>query len=474
MLQRLVILITATLFFSGSFGAYSEANPSPRTAPHPSIDTAHKYFLKRVNEESCHISARALVACLEAIRMWMPLDGARAHPRKPQSLHEAYLNEKQRLIVAYAQSQKIMESGSKAFTQVQLKEALAALRRGGSEKDFNETLIRSLDTQLVLTKGLHHSVLFDVLEAPVASGMIKKSGVLLQALGDSVFIWVKPDSPAEKAGLRTGDLLLSVDHVIANAENYLNTVAALKNAVTQKEAFPLAVMRDGVHREFAVNPVQVRAQGPVQSEVRVSWSGKMARHIRVATFSKEKVCLKVIDALVESLNDQNLPVVFDLRGNTGGYLSQLSCLVSALNPGYNFEKKLVLNPSAESVLLQVREGKQDARHALQSLRPDVRDKLQSWPQVFSMSIWVDAQTGSAAEIFAAAMRERGGVTIVGRESRGKYSIQSVANGEYATIGYFRAHDARRGLIPDVVLREEESWLPRERDFKALYEGIFIK
>jgi C-terminal peptidase prc len=97
-------------------------------------------------------------------------------------------------------------------------------------------------------------------------------------------------------------------------------------------------------------------------------------------------------------------VVLDLRGNRGGLLSQAVAVASAFLPGGTVALTVGRHP--------------DAGRVWQSNGPDLAGGL---PVV----VLVDGRSASAAEIVAAALRDRGRAVVVGSATTGKGFIQAV-------------------------------------------------
>lgn len=293
-----------------------------------------------------------------------------------------------------------------------------------------EGMIASLDP---------HSAFLDAAEyeAMRVSTSGHYSGVGLEvAEQDGKIVVVTPieGSPADKAGVRPGDVLLEIDGRAVEAARLEDAIERMRGFVGSKVR--LVVSRAGepepLQFELARSDVHVRT---VRAEPLPGRYGYVRiTHFNDATprdFGRQLARLQDAQPLAG--------LVLDLRGNPGGVLE------SAVGVADDF---------LESGVIVRAEGRTaDSRF---EMRASGGDLLHAAPLV----VLVDRGSASGAEIVAGALRDHGRATLMGERTFGKGSVQTVVplrDGlalKLTTSRYFTPSGAsihERGIDPDVSL-----------------------
>ncbi len=246
---------------------------------------------------------------------------------------------------------------------------------------------------------------------------------------------VVEDGPADRAGLRRGDVLICVedqDCAQIGLEQTRNLVRGEDGSQVR-----LTVQRDGQEQEFCVTRAYfetVVAEGQMVSD----------RTGLVTIYNFDSRCaeetLAAIDALIEQ-GAENL--IFDVRNNPGGYKTEL---VKVLD---------YLLPEGELFRSQYYTGQEEVDHS--------DAEFLDMP----MAVLVNLHSYSAAEFFAAALREYDAAVMVGEHTYGKgYFQQTFELEDGSAVGlsvgkYFTPNGvslAGVGLTPDleIPLSEEQA------------------
>lgn len=207
---------------------------------------------------------------------------------------------------------------------------------------------------------------------------------------------VYPDSPAEKAGLKVGEVITAVDGASAAGEAQQTAVDAIKGEAGSEVT--LTVMdADGKTREVTVTRAEVQGR-LVNYELLDNGVG----YVSVTHFYTG--CAGQFASAVDDLLAQGASaLVFDMRNNGGGYVRELTDMLDYLLP--------------EGPIFRSR----DVRGVEEVVQSD--ENYVNLP----MAVLVNEDTYSAAEIFAAQLQESVGAPIVGVETSGKgYSQQTVS------------------------------------------------
>ncbi len=230
------------------------------------------------------------------------------------------------------------------------------------------------------------------------------SGVGLDlSLKDGKVTVVSPldGAPASRAGIRAGDVVVSVDHVAVSKDNIEATVDRMRGMAGTTVS--LEVLRDGVTKplQFAV----VRADIEVRT-VRSAYLGHGYGYIRITSFADTTAAdlASAAKALIAQSGRPLAGLVLDLRNNPGGVLDAAVAVADQFLDGG---------------LIVRGEGRvREARFA-EYARPG--DLLEKVPVV----VLVNGGSASASEIVAGALHDRARARLVGLRTYGKGSVQTV-------------------------------------------------
>ena len=209
-----------------------------------------------------------------------------------------------------------------------------------------------------------------------------------------------PGSPAERAGLRTGDRVVEIDSLRTRGWTTDEVMRALRGppetevtVVIERPGDPkrltFRLKRAGVHRR-AVGRTALLAGGTGYIDVNI-FNDSTAIELR-----------KAIDSL-QAAGMRSL--ILDLRGNPGGVLAQgVGVADMFLDRG--------------EVIVSMRGRDPDATQRVVDSLP------QRWPQL-PLVVLVDAGSASASEIVAGALQDHDRALVMGRPTFGKGSAQGI-------------------------------------------------
>lgn len=216
------------------------------------------------------------------------------------------------------------------------------------------------------------------------------------------------DSPAEEAGLRPNDQILSVDDVSVVGMDLFEAVEKIRGEKGSEVV--LEVQRDGVDEPF--NVTIVRDNIPLEtvySEVKTV-DGKKTGVIEITTFSGNTA--KHFANQLKKLEDKNIEgLVIDVRGNPGGLLNAVEGILK------NFIPK-------DMPYVQIEDQNGEKSKSFSEL-----EEKKPYP----ISVLIDEGSASASEILAVAMKEAE-YQVVGTISYGKGTVQqAIPLGDGSTL-----------------------------------------
>ena len=206
---------------------------------------------------------------------------------------------------------------------------------------------------------------------------------------------VYENTPASVAGLKVNDELVKVEDLTINESTTLKDVTSL---IKDKRSVKLSIKRDNEVKEFSIDIKKI--DKPVVTEKIFERNNKKVGYIYLSTFS-ENAGTQVKEAL-KKLDEENIDsLIFDVRSNTGGYLTSVTEILNM------FLKKGHLMYSLEE---------KDKKKMYYDTTKEEYDK--------DIVVLIDRKTASASEILASSLKESYGATIVGTTSYGKGKVQS--------------------------------------------------
>ncbi|MDR7193925.1 S41 family peptidase [Luteimonas terrae] len=265
-------------------------------------------------------------------------------------------------------------------------------------------------------------------------------GVEVMYLGDGSMRVIAPidGTPAEKAGIRAGDVIVSVDgRTLTPSDN--NGAGPLRGA--PGTSVMLGVLRDG---ETA--PLEIRVD---RETIRVvSVRGRMLEpgygYIRLSQFQMDTAAdfSRIVGELKQQAGGSLRGLVIDLRSNPGGLLTSAVQIADDL---------------LDSGKIVSTRGRIPISDAEFSATPG--DLLDGAPVI----ALVDVGSASASEVLAGALRDNNRARVIGSRTFGKGSVQTVLpldNGDSVKLTTARYYTPSgrsiqaRGIDPDTTLRPE--------------------
>lgn len=260
------------------------------------------------------------------------------------------------------------------------------------------------------------------------------------------------DTPADRAGVKTGDLIFKLDDTLVKGLTLSDAVKRMRGK--PKTQIKLSILRKGEAQplEITLTREVIKVQS-VKSKLVEDGYG----YLRITSFQENTA-----PSLVKHLNDLYKAgplkgLVLDLRNDPGGLLNAAIGVSAAF--------------LADNTLVTSTDGRTpDAKHQfyvtpedyLRGSRDDYIKALPAETRKVPMVVLVNGGSASASEIVAGALQDHKRAVVIGTTSFGKGSVQTVLPlpGNTAikltTARYFtpsgRSIQAT-GIVPDIVVEE---------------------
>lgn len=274
------------------------------------------------------------------------------------------------------------------------------------------------------------------------------------------------DTPAFRAGIKTGDLIIKIDDTAVKG-------MTLNDAIKRMRGKPDTSITLTIVREGETEPLYYTL---VRSIIKIeSVKSKLIEpgygYIRITQF-QERTGENLAEAITKLYQESKIPMrglVLDLRSDPGGLLNSAVAVSAAFLPGdalvvytegRTIDAKMQLRASPEYYL------RNTGQDFLASLPPEIK--------TVPMVTLVDGGSASASEIVAGALQDHKRSIVMGSQTFGKGSVQTIlplSNNtaiKLTTARYYTPNGQSiqaKGITPDILDEEtnDNSRLLREVD-----------
>ena len=263
-------------------------------------------------------------------------------------------------------------------------------------------------------------------------------GIYMSVDTDNQIIVISPvkDSPAYKAGIQPGDIIIKVDGETYNGDNL--TEASNKIKGQEGETVQLQVKRNEEILDFSIVRENIKLNH-VESTILENNIG----YLEVSSF--DEGCADEFEEKYKELEEQGIKsLIIDLRDNPGGIVSEAIDIAE------------MLVDKGKTLLITVDKNNNE------EITKSKQEKIVNVPVV----VLVNGNSASASEILSGALKDNDAATIVGTKTYGKGVMQEVlklsdgsaiklTTNEFFSPNRTKIH--KTGIEPDVTIE-----LPNEK------------
>lgn len=401
-------------------------------------------FKKRITPFACAITALLTAAATFVATM-----------SATSTSHNAEINTIRQETAIYSQHKNLIgyigEDGDKYTKLAQMIDII----EGNYIRDYNtDAFWENIYTSLLTTLGDKYAQYLTVEE--YQSFLNDRSGgfvgIGVHATQDpdtyGVYIFgVMPNSPAEKGGLKKGDVVTAIGDLKASKDNYYTFIDAIRGEAGSNVT--VTVLRDGQEFNLTLTRNAVASENVLYEKL----DGNIA-YMRILSFSGENVSEEFAQKIALAQKDGCQKFIFDVRNNLGGDLNEICDTLD------------MLLPEGPIINIVTKDGKTTSKNSDEA-------HIEGEFVVLCNDV-----TASAAELFTAALRDYGIAKTVGTKTYGKGSMQTtmlLSDGSALKIStaYYNPPSNKSydgiGITPDYVVELPEEWklkffhMPKEED-----------
>lgn len=203
------------------------------------------------------------------------------------------------------------------------------------------------------------------------------------------------NSPADKAGIKPADIIVSINGISTKGLSTQETV----NLIKEKQNIKLVIERDGTKIEKTLNLETVIIDS-IYSEI-IEKNDKKIGYIYISIFALNTY--EQFKTNLQELEKQNIDsLIIDVRSNSGGHITSASKILSLF---LKSDKIIYQLEDKNGIKKYYSEGNED--------------------KTYPIVVLVNGESASASEILASTLKEQYGAKLVGETTYGKGTVQEL-------------------------------------------------
>ncbi len=262
------------------------------------------------------------------------------------------------------------------------------------------------------------------------------------------------DTPAEKAGIKAGDYIVRINNEQVQGKTLMEAVKLMRGPVGS--SIELTIRRKGLKKPLAFK-IQRQIIEVKSVESKILGKQQNIGYVKLKSFNEnsDKQFIKEIKNYEKQ--KKLIGYIIDLRNNPGGLLSQAVAITD-----FFLEKGEIVSTKGRRII--------ETRKFFARTGDGVKGK--------PVIVLINGGSASASEIFAGALKDHKRAIILGENSYGKGSVQSIiplknGGGIRLTISKYYLPSGKSisevGVSPDIIIKEENEFeLDTDKDNQLAY------
>jgi carboxyl-terminal processing protease len=263
------------------------------------------------------------------------------------------------------------------------------------------------------------------------------------------------DTPASRAGIKTGDLIVKLDDTAVKGMTLNDAVKRMRGK--PNTPITLTIARKGETKPLVITLVRsvIRIQSVKSKLIEPGFA-----YVRVSQFQEGtgEALAKAIDTLFKQNQGPMKGMILDLRNDPGGLLNGAVAVSAAFLPA----KALVVYTDGRTEDAKMQLTATGENYLRGRGREDYMQKLPAEAKTVPMVVLVNGGSASASEIVAGALQDHKRATIIGTQTFGKGSVQTImplGNNtaiKLTTARYYTPNGRSiqaKGITPDLVVED---------------------
>ena len=261
------------------------------------------------------------------------------------------------------------------------------------------------------------------------------------------------DTPAEKAGIKAGDYIVRINNEQVQGKTLMEAVKLMRGPVGS--SIDLTVRRKGIKKSLTFT-VQRQIIEVKSVESKILGNKKNIGYIKLKSFN-ENSDKQFIKKIKKYESQKLIGYIIDLRNNPGGLLNQAVAITD-----FFLEKGEIVSTKGRKI--------SETRKFFARTGDGIKGK--------PIIVLINGGSASASEIFAGALKDHKRAIILGENSYGKGSVQSIiplrnGGGIRLTISKYYLPSGKSisevGVSPDILVEEQNQFeLESEKDNQLKY------
>lgn len=261
------------------------------------------------------------------------------------------------------------------------------------------------------------------------------------------------DTPAEKAGIKAGDYIVRINNEQVQGKTLMEAVKLMRGPVGS--SIELTIRRKGIKKSLTFT-IQRQIIEVKSVESKILGNKKNIGYIKLKSFN-ENSDKQFIKKIKKYENQKLIGYIIDLRNNPGGLLNQAVAITD-----FFLEKGEIVSTRGRKI--------SETRKFFARTGDGIKGK--------PIIVLINGGSASASEIFAGALKDHKRAIILGENSYGKGSVQSIiplrnGGGIRLTISKYYLPSGKSisevGVSPDIVVEEQNQFeLDSEKDNQLKY------